>query len=172
MTAPKPGDFAVVSAGGLAGPVVGVAERWLLAAGPYSDYQHAFIYMGSSPKLGPGHDIIQAEPAGADWAALTLHAKTLWSTGKIPLTEMQRGDVMTAAMRYLGTPYSFLDYLAIGLHHWHLPAPGLKAYIASTRHQICSQLIDQCYLDAGVHLFADGRWPGFCTPPDLARRIS
>jgi hypothetical protein len=168
MTAPKPGDFAVVSAGGLAGPVVGAAERWLLAAGPYSEYQHAFIYTG----LDGDKAIIQAEPAGADWAPLTVHSKILWSTGKFDLTHYQRGLIVGAAQRYIGTPYSFLDYLAIGLHHWHLPAPGLKAYIASTRHQICSQLIDTVYLDAGVHLFNDNRWPGFCTPPDLARRIS
>jgi hypothetical protein len=36
---------------------------------------------------------------------------------------------------------------------------------------ICSQLVDQCYQDAGVHLFADGRWPGDVTPADLYRLI-
>jgi hypothetical protein len=170
MTAPQPGDFAVVSAGGLAGPVVGAAERWLLGAGQYSEYQHAFIYVRS---LGdPDRAIIQAEPAGAAYAPLTVHAKTLWSTGKILLTDLQRVDIIDAAVGYLGTPYSFLDYLAIGLHRLRVPIPHLKAYIGATGHQICSALVDQCYADAGVHLFDDNRWPGFVTPPDLARRIS
>jgi hypothetical protein len=168
MTAPQPGDFAVVSAGGIAGPVVGAAERWLLGAGPYSDYQHAFIFVGGEGDRA----IIQAEPTGAAYAPLTPHAKTLWSTGRIELTDDQRDRIVHAAVGYLGTPYSFLDYLAIGLHRLRIPIPHLKAYIGATGHQICSALVDQCYADAGVHLFDDNRWPGFVTPPDLARRIS
>jgi cell wall-associated NlpC family hydrolase len=168
MTIPQPGDFAVVSAGGLAGPVVGAAERWLLAAGPYSEYQHAFIYTG----LDGDKAIIQAEPAGADWAPLTVHAKTLWSTGKLDLTHYQRGRIVGAAQRYIGTPYSFLDYLAIGLHRLRIPIPHLKAYIADTGHMICSALVDRCYQNAGVQLFDDHRWNGYVTPAALARRIS
>ncbi|MGW9433129.1 hypothetical protein ACWHA1_35035 [Streptomyces decoyicus] len=83
------------------------------------------------------------------------------------LTEQQRTDICAAATRYVGVPYSFLDYLAIATHRFHLPVPGLRRYVASTRHMICSQLVDRCYLDAGVHLFADGRWPGYVTPMAL-----
>lgn len=184
MPTPQSGDFAVVSAGGLAGPLVGWAERTLLAAGPYADYEHAFIYTGllEATKLGealdhvpepdPDRAVIQAEPAGTAYARLTPHGKTLWSTGKIPLTSDQRGAIVMAAIGYLGTPYSFLDYLAIGLHRAHIPIPHLKAYIASTGHQICSELVDSCYLAAGVHLFDDGRWPGYVTPADLAKLLS
>jgi hypothetical protein len=32
---------------------------------------------------------------------------------------------------------------------------------------ICSQLVDEAYLRAGVHLFDDGRDPGDVTPGDL-----
>jgi hypothetical protein len=167
MTVPQPGDFAVVSAGGTPGRLVQAGE-WLNGAGPFDIYQHAFIFTGGAADLA----VVQAEPTGAAYAALTPHARTLWSTGKIPLTDWQRDRIVEAAVGYVGTPYSALDYLAIALHHWHLPIPHLKAYISSTHHQICSQLVDQCYQDAGVHLFADGRWPGYVTPADLARRIS
>ncbi len=168
MTVPQPGDFAVVSVGGTPGRLIRLGEM-LNGGGAFSEYQHAFIYTGSESIHG---SIIQAEPAGADWGYLTPHAETLWSTGKIELTNVQRHAIVDAAIGYIGTPYSALDYLAIALHHWHIPIPHLKAYIASTHHQICSQLVDQCYADAGVHLFADGRWPGYITPADLARRIS
>ncbi len=169
MTAPQPGDFAVVSVGGTPGRLIRLGEI-LAGGGAFSEYQHAFIYTG--PPLRHGNCIIQAEPTGAAWAPLTPHARTLWSTGKIELTNVQRHAIVDAAISYIGTPYSLLDYLAIALHHWHVPIPHLKAYIASTHHQICSSLVDQCYADAGVHLFQDGRWPGYITPADLARRIS
>ena len=175
MTVPQAGDFAVVSAGGIPGRLVRLAEQ-ANGSGPYADYQHAFIYIG-----GDGQ-IIQAEPSGADYGQLTPHAKTMWSTGKIAigaagtigrleLSAEQRDKICDAARGYVGVPYSFLDYVALILHRLHIPAPWLKRYIASTRHMICSQLVDQCYLDAGIHLFDDGRWPGYVTPADLAKLL-
>ena len=167
MTRPEPGDFAVVSAGGIGGPLIDLAER-LNGAGPFAAYQHAFIYTGH----GGGEDIIQAEPSGAAYGPLTGHAETLWSTGRIRLTTVQRTAIVAAADGYVGTPYSFLDYAALAAHHWHVRVPGLRRYIAATGHMICSQLADRCYQDAGVHLFADHRWNGYVTPPDLARIIT
>ena len=164
---PLPGDFCCVSAGGFAGPVVGAAQRFLLVGGIYSEYEHAFIFTG----LGGDRAVIQAEPTGTAYDPLRPHAKMLWSTGAFRLTSEQRTAIVAAATSYLGVDYSFADYLAIGLHRWHIPVPHLQAYIASTRHMICSQLVDQCYLEAGVHLFEDGRWPGFVSPSDLARLI-
>lgn len=162
MTGPLPGDFACVSVGGAGGFLVGLGER--LCGDAFTQYQHAFVYTGDG-------EVVQAEPAGAQVARLTGHRETLWSSGKIPLTPAQRQAIVRAALGYVGTPYSWLDYVAIGLHRLHVPAPGLKRYIASTKHMMCSQLVDQCYADAGVHLFADGRWPGYVTPADLAARL-
>ena len=170
MTAPQPGDFAVVSVGGTAGRLIRLGEQ-LNGAGAFGIYQHALIYMGNEYN-GDDIGVIQAEPTGAAFAPLTPHARTLWSTGKFSLTGKQRLAIEDAAIGYVGTPYSALDYFAIAAHHWHIPVPHLKAYIQSGGHQICSQLVDRCYQDAGVHLFDDGRWPGFVTPSDLARRIA
>ena len=167
MTAPLPGDFAVVSAGGLPGRLVHILQ-WLAGQGEYSRYQHAFIYTG----LPGDHAVIQAEPAGADWAALTPHKLTLWSTGKIPLTGEQRKMIVDSAIARIGTPYSFLDYIALTLHRFHIPVPHLQTYIASTRHEICSAFVDICYQDAEVEIFADKRWNGFVLPAALARRLS
>ena len=164
MTAfPQPGDFAVVSAGGIAGPLISFGE-WLNGDG-FGEWEHAFLYVG-------GGDIIQAEPGGASERPLTGHAHTLWSSDAIPLTDPQRHAICAAAEGYLGIPYSFLDYAALAAHRLHLDVPGLRAYISDTGHMICSQLVDQCYADAGVHLFADGRWPGYVTPASLASLIT
>jgi hypothetical protein len=119
--------------------------------------------------------VAEAGPSGAKerpwhWEE---HAH-LWSTG----TWASGGSAMgLAAMKYTeagpwgphGVPYSFLDYGAIEAHALHLNVYGLKAYIASTLHQICSQLVDQSAQDAGKHLFTDKRWPGYVKPSDLGR---
>src|SRR5258708_29450415 len=79
---------------------------------------------------------------------------------------MQRTAICLAARSNIGVGYSWADYMAIAAHRLHIPSPGLRDFIADSTHQICSQLIDTCYADAGVHLFADGRWPGYVTPAD------
>ncbi len=64
--------------------------------------------------------------------------------------------------------YSGLDYLAIGLHQAHIPAPHLREYIRATGHEICSQAADYQYDQAEYHLFADV-WEGYVRPIDMAR---
>ncbi len=137
--------------------------QWLNGDG-FADYEHAFVYVGDG-------DLVQAEPGGAVLAPLTDYdgRPTLWSTGHIPLDDEQRRAVVAAARGYLGVPYSMTDYLALAAHRFRLPvSPLVKDYVADTRHMICSQLVDQCYRDAGVRLFTDARWPGYVTPADLA----
>ena len=155
----QPGDFAVVSTGGPAGQAIAFGE-WLNGDG-FGTWEHAFIYTGDSR-------IIQAEPGGAAEAPLGSYAQIRWSSSTIPLTNPQRDSICKAAHGYTGTGYSFADYAALAAHRLHIPAPHLKAFIASTGHMICSQLADQCYTGAGVHLFTDGKWPGFVTPAALA----
>ena len=160
---PMPADFACVSMGGEAGRLVALGER--LNGSAFTQYQHAFIYMGD-------RRIVEAEPGGARERLLQGYGSIVWSTGKIPLTAAQRGKIVAAAAGYIGTPYSWLDYVALALHRLHVPAPGLRAFIGSTHSMICSELVDRAYADAGVHLFADGRWPGYVTPADLAAVIA
>jgi hypothetical protein len=108
--------------------------------------------------------IVEAEPGGA--VEVPWHWENrphLWSAG----TGLSSPAMANAAQGYIGTGYSFLDYAAIAAHAGHLWAPGLKGFIASTHHQICSQLVDQCAQDKGIHLYDDCRWPGFVTPLDL-----
>jgi len=164
---PLPGDFCCVSVRGETGRLIGAAEK---LGGGFSDYQHVFGYIGDMR-------VVEAAPGGARVREITTFQKpgqlTLWSTGAIELTGAERGLIVAAALKYAAakTGYSALDYVAIALHHLHVPAPGLRGYIAATGHMICSQLWDQAYLDAGVHLFTDGRWPGYVDPADLAGLI-
>lgn len=136
----------------------GVATRWVE---PGRQVQpNGTVLLDPPPRLM----IVEATPTGA--VEVPWHWEShphLWSTG----TGLSTRPMAEKAHGYIGVGYSFADYGAIGLHALHVPAPGLKPFIASTRHMICSQLVDQCAVDAGVHLFDDGRWPGYVMPMDL-----
>lgn len=131
---PEPGDYACLSVGGDGGKLIQAGE-WL-NGDSFDQYQHAFVYLG-------GMMVVEAEPGGAVAATIASYhpaGETLWSTGKIPLTPAQRTAICKAARSYIGTPYSWLDYAAIAAHRFHLPVPGLRSYVASTGHMICSTL--------------------------------
>lgn len=162
MTEPQPGDFGLVKMGGETGKLIRFGQ-WLNGDG-FADYEHAFVFIGPGQ---PGQ-IVEAEPGGAIVSPAGKYGgAVLWSSGKIALTAVQRRTIVQSAKRYEGTPYSFADYAALAARRLRIPAPGLKAYVASSGHMICSQLVDQCYADAGVQLFDDKRWPGYVTPGDL-----
>jgi hypothetical protein len=91
-----------------------------------------------------------------------------WSTGLVEMTDKQREQIIATGYLRKGVPYSFLDYGALAAHRFHIPTPRLKRYIASSHHEICSQLVDSVFAFCGVHLFKDGRWPGYVTPGSLS----
>lgn len=162
---PQPGDFGLCRITGGVGLLIRLGQ-WLTGGG-FADIEHAFLYLGDGR-------IVEAQPGGAVEADLSEYADRpiLWSTGRIELTDVQRTAIVAAARSYIGVPYSLLDYLAIAAHRFHLPGgPWLRRYIASTRHVICSQLVDAVYQEAGVQLFRDGRWPGYVRPADLAHLL-
>jgi hypothetical protein len=158
----QPGDWFVVDTGNEG---IEFGERLVerLTGGPKA--LHRWTHAGVATRWRDGKlHIVEATPNGAvetpwHWEGRP-HA---WSTG----TGLSVRGMAEAAHGYIGTPYSFADYAAIGLHALHVPAPGLKSYIASTHSMICSQLVDQCAQDCGVHLFDDRRWPGYIPPSDL-----
>jgi hypothetical protein len=156
------GDFRLIEIEGHAGMAIRLGQ-WLNGDG-FANYEHAQVFLG-------GNWFLDAQPGGAMVHRHDDLGKGMWSSGIIPLTAKQRVDITTAAYGHIGTPYSFLDYASLAALRFRIPAPHLRDYIKSTGHQICSQLVDQCYVDAGVHLFNDQRWPGDVTPGDLYKLL-
>lgn len=159
---PRPGDFAVISSNSKVGALVDVMES--LSGGGVTQFSHACICEGID-KNGTVW-IVEAMPQGAQhvpWHyADTEH---LWSTGVVE-TSPQAGE---KAMAYVGWGYGWADYAVLAARRFSLPfAPELQARYERTHTMICSQLVDQSELDAGVHLFADGRPAGYVRPSDLA----
>jgi cell wall-associated NlpC family hydrolase len=167
LAAANPGDIGVTSISGDVGKLITFGE-WL--NGNKDDkYDHAFIYVGNG-------QIVEAEP-GKQGAWLGNVSEYMdgrplaFSTGKLALDDGQGQKIADIALSLVGTKYSFLDYFSIAAHRFHMPIPGLKSYIASSKHMICSQLVDYVYQQAGFKLFTDGRWDGYVTPAALAERI-
>jgi hypothetical protein len=139
-------------------------------------YDHAEVYAGQADEAGPYGYTYSAYPSN-DSGGLTGKRALLcppevpgaiWSSGIIKLTTQRLGIVAWCEL-HPDVSYSWPDYGAIALHALHIPAPGLKTYIASSAHYICSQYTDSALrFGGGVHLFTDNRWPGFVTPADLA----
>jgi hypothetical protein len=175
-----PGDFAVLPISGDVGRGIEIGQ-WLLAVihgwprakvRKMRPFDHAEIYVGQPDADGPHGYTIGAYPGGARKVPLPCPPAelpgSLWSSGLIDLTAAQREAITGWAIAHIGTPYSFIDYVAIAAHGLHLPVPGLRAYIRSSRHMICSQMVDADYTANGVHLYSDGRWSGYVDPLMLA----
>jgi hypothetical protein len=159
------GQFGLTQISGAAGLFIRFGQ-WLIGDG-FENYEHAAVAIDDTVD-GSVH-VMEAEPGGA---RISTYGISQFAWSDMSLTLEQKQAISAAAVRYKNVPYSFLDYLAIALHKWHIPVPGLKRYISSTKHQICSQLVDQCYKDAGIQLFHDGRWPGYVTPGDLYKLMT
>lgn len=171
-----PGDFGVVRTIGNVGTGIRYAQRFAMLARYHKlpskmedNWEHAIFYADTEEDL-----ILEAEPGGAKLVPFHYDSRlVMWSTqnDSLYLTSAQRSKAREVAEKYRGVPYSFLDYVAIGVHSLHEPDPILRAYIASTKHKICSALADRCRLDLDSHLFNDNRWEGYVDPLDLAEVI-
>lgn len=153
---PQPGDVLCTQIEGDVGRLIRLGQ-WLNGDG-FADFEHCAVYIGNG-------QIVEAEPGGARIAELTEYNQRALVWLRCP--DQYRDAVAAAARTQVGVPYSFLDYLAIALHRFHIPAPGLRAFIASGRHAMCSALADRIAALGGWHWYDDGRWEGYVTPADV-----
>lgn len=160
---PRPGDIGLTRIGGLTGVLVGLGQFIMRDA---SRYSHVFVVLSET-------EIIEAMPGGAIISPLSKYdGTTKYGSPNavyldLLLTNQQRAAIVENARQLEGTPYSFLDYIALALERLGFKWNWLEKYVASTEHMICSQLADEACKRAGVHLFNDGRPSQKVTPGDL-----
>jgi cell wall-associated NlpC family hydrolase len=157
---PDPGDFEVVHIEGLGGKLIHLGE--MLNGSGFADYEHARLYLGDGK-------CVQAEPGGATIVPFDPNDHGQWSTGLFSIPKETRKKIVEYGYKCEGVGYSAVDYFALAARRLKLGllVPGLRTYVASSGHMICSQLVDWCYQQAGVQLFDDKRWNGYVTPTDL-----
>jgi hypothetical protein len=147
-------------------------------------YTHAFLVLDNDT-------VIEAEPGGAKLSPLAPYLKrrdTIFSDepvqqymdkfyarnkGQVYGSQLAdeenriREKIVDFGRSLKGTPYNYLDYLAIGLDRFGIHPALIRRRLSRTDRLICSQLVDYVYQHAGIHLFDDGRDPANVTPGDL-----
>ncbi len=182
FTEPEPEDehagfpraaFILTQIEGRTGKWVGIMQA---LCGYPSAYTHAAIVLG-------GGTCMEFQPGGAIVGKIDKYLdgrRLLVCDGPVRMALANLGDntegideeklrskVVAAATALQGTPYGWLDYLALGLMHLGLPSKWLRRYVDSQRSLICSAGVDRSYRNAGVHLYWDGRYSGDVMPADL-----
>lgn len=173
-----PGAFFMRRIGGWTGRWVSAAQAFVRGS---SHFTHAGLVLDDD-------QIIEAEPGGARIKSIsTLYSADLVLVSDAPVKRSmagfwpnllvrdqaewtKRAEVVGKARYLEGVPYSFLDYVALGMAEWKLPGWQVaRDRVESSKHLICSALVDRAYSWADIHLFTDGRTSGDVTPWDLER---
>lgn len=162
MTTPLPGDFGLVSIEGGVGFAIRLGQ--FLNGDGFRNYEHAFIYIGNG-------QIVEAEPGGARISQLSEYdgRSILWSTELVDLNARDRQDICSDVVAFVGTPYSFLDYLCIALYRFHLKVPGVTNRVEKSKHMICSQLVATVYHQSGINMTKDPAY--LITPGKLTKYL-
>lgn len=149
----RTGQFGVIRTKGFTGAVIRLMTR--------SQVNHAYIYVDNET-------VVEAKPQGARLTKVrNFGHDDLKAESSFLLTPSERARLASIARGMVGTPYGFLDivallFLILGFRwQWLLDR-------AQTSHTlICSQLVDRVYTLAGLHLYNDNRPDGQVTPGDL-----
>lgn len=157
----KPGRIGLTNIPGVLG--WGIKFAQFCCGDGFNPWEHAFVDLGDGT-------MIYAEPGGAVIKPLSDYDdQPVYYCDNIYRTiDPVLGKRIAREARSLeGVPYSFADYADLLWHQLGFSDKALKRSIASSGHMICSQLADTAYFRAGVHIFNDGRWPGYVKPGDL-----
>lgn len=159
---PTKGAFGVVRTGSFVAPFIRLLTR--------SQVNHAFVVLGQSRQ---GEWIIlEAQSRGARYAALSKYDSMEVVFSNYDLTDEERGAVVAQARGLHGTPYNYLDIVALCLLTFGLRWSWLLKRAQSAKRLICSQLVDRAYERAGLRLYSDGRPDGEVTPGDLLMHVA
>jgi hypothetical protein len=151
---PTPGDFCVVATPGIMARLIRLVTR--------STVNHAFILV----EVGR---IIEADPGGARVVLLANYDGLPQTWSDMDLSPTVRAAIVDHALDHVDDPYSWVDDACIALTRIfgvHVP-PWVRTRLDDPKRLECAQLVDVAYLEAGVHLFSDGRLPGDVAPSDL-----
>lgn len=159
----KPGDYVCVD---IIIPFLHSPWGWfintLIRKFTKSEYSHAFIVIDDHGT------ILEARPKGIGYGNISQYEGMPMQGSNTILTDEQRADIISAAKKYIGTPYGFMDILYIGLHTMGFTWTWLLNKVRRLKTMICSQYCSQAGDDAGVLSWRCGRkYAQEVTPADL-----
>lgn len=186
---PPPGAFGLSRIGGVTGWFVLLAQ---VLTGRVSQWTHAFLVLDDGM-------VIEAMPGGARIVSIAdrlNHKEVVFCDAPVRRrVEQYRADIadltddpefwaalyeedLRRCIVEIGRcfdriPYSFLNYPSMGLLWLGIRPRWLREWVASSRHMICSQLVDEVLTRAGCTVFTDRRLSQDVAPGDLdAYRIA
>lgn len=156
----RPGDIGFGPIGGLVGVGVGIGQ---LILGDESRFRHVFV-VTSAAVDGDGPYAVEAMPSGARRVSIADRWTDRYVYVRLEgYPDEVRHLVALHAIKMVGTPYGFSDYLALAGKHYGIESDRLNAWISRVDERgyparaICSQLADAACTRAGIHVFTDGR---------------
>lgn len=136
-----------------------------------SIYNHAGIM--DTPDPDGTQYVLEANRHGFRRAPLSEYAgckQIKWSHD--PLTLQQRHTILREGHARIGTPYGWLDYVAIILHRLGIRVPAVVNRVLSEDRLICSQAVALLGELAGETQWLCGETsPQFVIPGELAQRL-
>jgi uncharacterized protein YycO len=132
----------------------------------HSQFSHAFVVVSD------GGYIVEARPTGAQLGHIQkyIDAGYKMQVSTTNLTDQQRDDIAKNAISFIGTPYNFADIAYLALYTNGLQWNWLLKKIVRIKSMICSQLVAESGVMAGVTSWQCGKSdPQLVTPADLDR---
>ena len=156
MYEPRLGDYGVVKTSGWLG--------FIIRIGTMSRWNHAFIYIGDGK-------IVEANPKGVE--VQPIHYDLIAWNNHEDMTDAQRSRIVQCALSHVGKGYSFLTIALIVLRILGVKILANSKFLLKAAEKdgyICSELVSECYFDAGLNLIPSK--PDYATVPgDLAERL-
>ena len=153
---PRIGDYGVVKTNGWLG--------WIIRVGTVSRWNHAFIYIGNG-------QIVEANPQGVE--VVSLHYDRIAWNNHEEITDEQREAIVKCSLSHVGRGYSFLTIALIILRILGMKVLANSKFLLKVAEKdgyICSELVSECYMGAGINLLPNK--PDYTTVPgDLAERL-
>jgi hypothetical protein len=175
-TDPRPGDFFVTRT---SGPWLDRLAAWFIRwwtarknlqrQWKSSDVNHAGTYVGPTDQYPEGA-IVEALRR-IRYSSVNSYPDAIWSTGRLPAhltpTDEQREKIVHSATLMVGDRYNTVGLAQPRAGEIVTSSTWWAKRLNRDGRQICSQAVDQQYLDAGIQLFDDGRLAGLVAPEDL-----
>jgi uncharacterized protein YycO len=155
---PRPGDYIVVRTTGIVSTLI----CWITR----SKFCHAAIVIEDG-------QLVEAEPGGVRLAAIEEYDGCWMMANTLePTSDEQRATVVAYARAHLGEPYNFDADAVDGLDHLGLRWKFLGRFAAARKAVMCSQLVADAGVAAGLTAWRCGKTTtADVVPGDLAARI-
>lgn len=112
---------------------------------------------------------VSAEPGGSRYRRIDYYDRIYWSD--FDHTPAQRAAIVNAADFFVPRPYNYAIYPALAWQRLtgNRVDGGVAKWLSRRPNENCSQLCDDVYTRAGIHLFDDA--PVIVTPGDFERKF-